>query len=110
MLSKAERREILIDQIKTAKFMADKAIIENPSDNGSCNFDQAMIKKEKWFTYAETIQIFKDCDLSANKYKNGWLLVGGIHGQAAKNTLWAKTFAKWLEEQGFESSMYYQLD
>lgn len=110
MLSKAERKEVWIDQIKTAKSMADRAIIEKPSDNGTCNFDEAMIKKEKWFTYAETIQIFNECGLSASKYTTGWLLVGGLHGQAEKNTLWAKTFSHWLADQGFETSMYYCID
>lgn len=102
-------REIWIDQIKTAKNCADNAIIGS-EDNGTCNFDEAMIEKEKTFTYDETIQIFKDCGLSASKYKNGYLLVGGYHGQAEKNTLWAKTFSKSLGEQGFKTSMYYQCD
>lgn len=112
MITKTERKEVWIDQIKTAKYMADEAIRENPSDNGTCNFDEAMIKKEKWFSYDETIQIFKDCGLSASKYRRraGWLLVGGFHGQAEKNTLWAKTFKTWLEEQGFTTDMYYQID
>ena len=73
-------------------------------------FNGFMIKKEKWFTYAEIIAIFNECGLSASKHKAGWLLVGGLHGQAEKNTLWAKTFAFWLDEQGFETSMYYQMD
>lgn len=109
-MNKTDRKAVWIDQIKTAKYMANKAIEENPSDDGTCNFDEAMLKKEKFFTYEEIIQMFKECGLSANKYKNGWLLVGGIHGQAEKNTLWAKTFAFWLEEQGFETAMYYQID
>lgn len=107
---KEEIKAIWKDQILTAKEMAGKAILKNPSDYGTCNFDEAMIEKEKHFTYAETIQIFKECGLSASKYKNGMLLVGGIHGQAEKNTLWAKTFSYWLGEQGFKASMYYQCD
>lgn len=109
-MTKIERKTVWMDQIKTAKRMADKAIMENSSDDGTCNFDEAMLKKEKFFTYDEIISIFNECGLSASKYRNGWLLVGGIHGQAEKNTLWAKTFAYWLEEQGFETSMYYQMD
>lgn len=109
-MTKAERKEAWIDQIKTAKYMANEAIEKNPSDGGTCNFDEAMIKKEKWFTYAEIIAIFNECGLSASRHKAGWLLVGGLHGQAEKNTLWAKTFAFWLDEQGFETSMYYQMD
>lgn len=109
-MKKTERKEVWIDQIKTAKNMADEAIAENPSDDGTCNFDRAMIKKEKWFTYDETIAIFAECGVSASKYKNGWLLVGNINGQAERNTRWQKTFKMWLEKQGFETSMYYQID
>lgn len=71
-MKKTERKEVWIDQIKTAKIMADEVIAENPSDNGTCNFDRAMIKKEKWFTYDETIAIFAKCGVSASKYKK-WL-------------------------------------
>lgn len=109
-MNKIERKAVWIDQIKTAKRMADRAIEENPSDGGTCNFDEAMLKREKFFTYEEIISIFNECGLSASRHKAGWLLVGGIHGQAEKNTRWAKTFAFWLEEQGFETSVYYQMD
>lgn len=109
-MKKSQRIEAWIDQIKTAKYYADKAIAENPSDNGTCNLDRAMIEKEKWFTYAETIKIFNDCGIVASKYGTGTILVGGTHGQAEKNTLWAKTFAYWLGEQGFKASMFYQID
>jgi hypothetical protein len=30
--------------------------------------------------------------------------------QVERNTRWQKTFKMWLEEQGFETSMYYQMD
>ena len=109
-MTKNEIREVWIDQIKTAKFMADRAIAENPSDNGTCNFDVAIIKKEKKFSYDETVQMFETCGLPARKYDKGWLRVGGIHGQAERNTLWAKTFAFWMEEQGFKASVHYQVD
>ena len=109
-MTKAERKEVWIDQIKTAVAMANEAIRENPSDDGTCNLDRAMIKKEKCFTYDETIAIFEECGVSASKYRTGWLLVGNLNGQAEKNTRWQKTFKYWLEEQGFKTSMYYQAD
>lgn len=113
MITKAERKEVWIDQIKTAIHIADKALAENPEDGGSCNFDSAMIKKEKWFTYDETIAMFKECGLLAYKmsgFYKGFIQVWGKGGQANSRTRWAKAFAKALEEQGFETSMYYQLD
>lgn len=109
-------RKIWIDQIRTAKRAADKAIIENPEDGGTCNFDSAMIKKEALFTYDETIAIFKECGLSAERgseygsWYRGWIVLMNLHGQANKNTRWAEAFEKSLKEQGFETSMYYQCD
>lgn len=115
-MTKAERKEVWIDQIKTAIAMANEAIRENPSDDGTCNFDMAMIKKEQWFTYDETIAIFKECGINAckaseySRYYKGFIALPNYVGQADKNTRWAETFEKWLKEQGFETSMYYQCD
>lgn len=112
-MKKSERKEVWLDQIRTAICIADEALAENPEDGGTCNFDSAMIKKEKWFTYDETIALFKDCGLSAYKmsglYK-GWISISGKGGQADSRTRWAKAFEKALKEQGFETSMYYQCD
>ena len=49
MTTKAERKEVWIDQIKTAIFAAGNAVKYNPEDNGTCNFDSAMVKKRKRF-------------------------------------------------------------
>ena len=106
---KENTKAIWKDSIRYAKRMADEAI-RNIDDNGSCNFDETMVKVEKIFSADETIAIFQDCGVSANKYKNGWLLVGGSHGQAGRNTAWHKKFADTLEEECFSTSIHYQLD
>ena len=112
---KAETRRIWIDQIKTAINKANE-FIKNCEDNGTCNFDMVMIKKEPVFTYAETIDIFKECGINASKmtewsrYYSGLIGLPHYVGQAEKNTKWAETFGKALEEQGFKTSMYYQCD
>ncbi|MCQ2589274.1 MAG: hypothetical protein MJ179_02515 [Treponema sp.] len=103
-------REILKDQIRTAKAMADAEILKNPDDNGTCNFDRCLFKKESKWTYNEMSELFKECELNCSKHSAGWLSVDEIKGQAEKNTRWHKTFKYWLEEQGFECSMYYQMD
>ncbi len=118
MNKKAEMKEIRKDdwikKILKAKEIADKAIIDNPSDElPCCNLDSAMVKKEECFTYAETIQIFKECGIPAFRLYGlyrGWFLVGECHGVAERNTLWAKTFAQQLGKQGFKTSVWYQLD
>lgn len=102
-------KAIWADSIRYAKRMADKAI-ENVEDNGTCNFDETIVKLEKIFSVDETIAIFKECGVSASSYKKGYLLVGGSHGQAWRNTAWHMEFSKILNEECFTTSIYYQID
>ena len=72
-----------------------------------------MIKKEAAFTYQETIDMFKECGLRAYKmsgFYKGRILIDGKGGQADSRTRWAEAFKNALEEQGFKTSMYYQMD
>ncbi len=108
-ITKKERRELWIDQIKTAISMANQAI-ENCEDNGTCNFDSCLVEKESFFTWQETIDMFVECGLRARKYDKKYISINNIKGQAEKNTLWHKTLKTWLEEQGFKCSMHYQMD
>ena len=109
LFQKENTKAIWADSIRYAKRMADEAI-RNIDDNGSCNFDETLVKVEKIFSTDETIEIFKECGVTASQYKKGWLLVGGSHGQAWKNTAWHKKFAEILAEECFTTSIYYQLD
>lgn len=112
-MTKAERKEILVDQIKTAKYAANTAVKYNPEDGGTCNLDSAMVKREKWVTYDETIAMFKECGLYAytgSGWNKGWIIIGSPCGQGNARTRWAEAFAKSLKRQGFETSMYYQID
>ncbi len=108
MITKQERKDVWIDQIKTARYLANEAIT-NIKDDGTCNFDSVDVMKEKWFTYEEMVQMFNECGLSAYKHQ-GCVRVCGIGGQAYKRQVWAETFSKELSEQGFKTSMWYQLD
>lgn len=110
-------RETWKDQIRTAINYDNKVVEENPEDDGTCNFDMVMIKKESTFTYQETIDIFKECGISGadkmsewGSYWKGYIGLPNYVGQANKNTRWVEAFKKSLEEQGFECSMYYQCD
>lgn len=110
-ISKSERRSCWEDSICEAIYEADEADKIDSSDEGTCNFDCAMVKKEKWFTYDETIEMFKKYGCFADKAsEKGWLLVGKSIGQADRQTRWHKKFAKVLAENGFTTSMYYQMD
>lgn len=40
----------------------------------------------------------------------GYVGIPHFEGSANRNTLWAKAFASGLAEQGFTTSMYYQID
>lgn len=48
---KAEIKKIWIDQIKTAVHEANNAVELNPNDDGTCNFDMCLVKRERRFTY-----------------------------------------------------------
>lgn len=113
---KNEIRTIWIDQIKTAINKADKAVV-NCEDDGTCNFDMVMVRKEKTFTYDEMIEIFQSCGINGackaseySRYYTGLIALPCFHGQAERNTRWAEAFRDGLQEQGFETSMYYQCD
>lgn len=113
MITKAERKEVWIDQIKTAIFAANNAVKYNPEDNGICNSDSTMVKKEKGFTYDETIAMFKECGLyvyRGSDRNKGWIIIYTPYGRANAHTRWAEAFEKSLKRQGFETSMYYQCD
>ena len=106
---KENAKAIWQDSIRYAKCTADRAIA-GIEDNGTCNFDETMVKVEKIFSADETIAIFKECGIPASKRRDGWLLVGGFHGQAWRNTAWHKKFAEILEDECFTTSIYYQMD
>ena len=48
MITKAERKEVWIDQIKTAIFAANNAVIYNPEDNGTCRNIGLVFRKKIW--------------------------------------------------------------
>ena len=108
-ITKSERRACFLDGALDARYSAYEAI-ENCEDNGTCNFDMCLIKKEPYFNYAEYEQIFAEAGLKVRKHSAGWLCVCEYHGQAEKNTVFHKTLARVLEENGYETSMHYQMD
>ena len=103
-------KNILLDQIKTAINMANQSIIDNPSDNGTCNFDSCLIEKEDKLSKNDIIKLFNECGIKASVYNRDYVQIGEIKGQADKNTRWHKTLKSWLEDGGFTCSMYYQAD
>lgn len=83
------------------------------NDDGTCCMDSVVWNKSVSLTYAEMIQICKDCGLYAYKgdypYQKSVIICGGI-GQGEKRTTWAETMAKELKDRGYETSVYYQMD
>lgn len=108
-ITKAEIRACFLDGAIGARYSAYEAI-ENCEDNGTCNFDMCIFKKEPYFTYAEYVQIFAEAGLKVRKYSTGWLCVNEIHGQANRNTVFHRTLAKELAENGYKTSIHYQMD
>jgi hypothetical protein len=109
-ITKEERKACWIDGISEAFYMANKAIEENPDDSGTCNMDYCTIKKEKYFTYAETIAMFEQFGLRARKEGTGYIAIWNFCGQADRNTRWVKTFVKYLNENGFKAYIEYRID
>ena len=70
-MTKTERKEAWIDQIKTAKYMANEAIEENPSDGGTCNFDEAMIKKKNGLLMPKSSPYSTSADYPQASIKRG---------------------------------------
>lgn len=108
-ITKAERYNCFLDGAYDARYQAYDAI-ENCADDGTCNFDMCIFKKERFFTYGEYVEMFAKAGLKVRKYSTGWLCVCEFHGQAERNTVFHKTLAKVLAENGYTTSMHYQMD
>lgn len=108
-ITKAERRACFLEGAQDARYQAYEAI-ENCADDGTCNFDMCIFRKEKFFTEAEYAEIFADAGLSIRKYAKGWFCVNEFHGMAWRNTAFDRTLARVLKENGYETSMHYQID
>lgn len=83
------------------------------NDDGTCCMDSVIWHKSASLTYAEMIELCKEIGLSAYKgygwYSKSIIICGGI-GQANKRTTWAETMSKELNDMGYETSVYYQMD
>lgn len=100
------------------KHLADALLRANESamtksgvdDGGSCNFDTAVIKL-RGIRAREAEQLPVRLSKITSGYWKGWYFVfGELWGQGNRRTAMAEAMAKSLENDGYESAVYYQLD
>lgn len=112
-MTKQERKEMWKEQILQAKRNADLAASVS-DDGGACNFDMALVRKEPCLTYGETVALFRECGIRNPErmmgIHGGYIGLPHHAGQANRNTVWAETFARTLAENGFHTTVYYQID
>lgn len=86
-------------------------VIKDVDDNqGSSNFDKCMVMKPVTVTCKEFESILSDLDIDFEKMSGKYYKIGSSHGQGYKNTVYAKTLASSLKDEGYTTSVYYQLD
>jgi hypothetical protein len=109
---KSEKVNKLIETIKRANKAA--LLIDNEEDGGTCNFDTAIIKLDRW-REEEIQQVSKETGIRIGERLSGWhkgfrFVFTEMYGQANRRTRMAEAAYKSLEKDGFEVSMYYQAD
>jgi len=106
------------DSVKIAlairKAVQAAAVFENDDDGGTCNFDCAYIcvpgMRE---AQAKEIEALAGVRLSLSTYRwHGRILqiVGGRSGQGMRQTKMAEAMKNSLVADGFDASVYYQMD
>lgn len=107
-----EKVNKLIEAIERANKAA--LSIENNEDGGTCNFDTPIIKLDRW-TEEELHHVKKQTDVSIGDklsgYHKGYRFVfTEMEGQANRRTRMAEAAKKSLQNDGYDVSMYYQMD
>lgn len=82
-------------------------------DGGTCNMDSPMLYLPGW-RKADVEAAFAAADLRCFEYKGygpkAWVICGGTYGQGDCRTTMAEAMYKSLKRDGYDASMYYQMD
>lgn len=102
-----------IDKLEMAILKAEKEAQKyaDTEDGGSCNFDTPMIKvkaTEKQLAQMDW-QVFKVGKRQSDR-ETWYQVLINLSGQGNRRTRMAEAAAKSLQEQGYESSVYYEID
>lgn len=100
-----------LQRLSEALIKANECAMEcaNVSDNGSCNFDTPMLLVKMTKKQAESLPVrVSKCEYGI--WRGAWFVYGNLWGQANRRTTMAEAICKSLNESGFDSAVYYQLD
>lgn len=100
-----------LQKLAEALIKANECAMECASvaDNGSCNFDTPMLLVKMTKKQAESLPVeVRKCEYGI--WKGAWFVYGNLWGQANRRTTMAEAISKSLNESGFDSAVYYQLD
>jgi hypothetical protein len=102
----------LVNALKKSNEAALK--LKDTEDGGSCNFDSPIIKLPRW-KESEIKEASEESGVDIGDQLSGWhkgyRFVGTVkYGQANCRTRMAEAAKKSLEADGYDVSMYYQMD
>ena len=88
--------------------------VKDTEDTGTCNFDSPVIRLPRWKDY----EVKQACELAGVQIGgqlSGWwrgyrFVSTAMYGQAYCRTKMAETAKMHLEADGYDVSMYYQID
>ena len=78
-------------------------------DGGSCNFDTPMMKIKLSRKEREQMKDFLT-PVDMRGYRDHYFVEIPLKGQANRRTVMAEAAARFLKAEGYEASVYYQLD
>ena len=84
-------------------------MFDDAEDNGSCNFDTPMMKIKLSRKEKEQMKDFLT-PVDMRGYRDHYFVEIPLKGQANRRTTMAEAAARFLKAEGYEASVYYQLD
>ena len=105
-------KEVLSESLEYALYQAEEDT-RDLKDDGACNFDKCLVKKPETVTYAEFDEILNSVGTPFERMRGmyrGFYMIGALHGMGNRNTEYARRLAELLEEECFDTSVFYQID
>lgn len=88
-------------------------LFADTEDGGTCNMDSPMLYLPRWrkadVEAAAAAADLRCCEFTGWGAKM-WIICGGTYGQGNCRTTMAEAMYKSLKADGYEASMYYQMD
>lgn len=103
------------EQLKQALIKAKEAamLFSEVDDGGTCNFDAPTLRLERW-KKTEIEEAITGAGLRYFEHRlfgiKYYVICGGTYGQGNRRTAMAEAMSKILKNEGYEASMYYQMD